>query len=200
VIEGLLQSGIYKLQADLGGCKSAMDSLNLVFAEALPKPDIFAKGPTVWYLVSSNETASAYKWYYNGTLIPGADKYQYVANQKLGKYNVSIANSKGCFTLSDTITIPKGITGIDDVDIFSELVIYPNPTSGLINIRLKNQIMGKVTICVLDQSGKEIMNLKTEKTSYLFDKQIDMSNQSNGIYFIKTVIDNRTDMRKVIVK
>jgi PKD repeat protein len=200
VIEGFLQAGIYKLQADLGGCKSTMDSVNLLFADALPKPDIYAKGPTVWYLICNNETASSYKWYFNGTLIQGADKYQYVANQKLGKYNVSIANSKGCYTLSDTITIPKGITGIDDADAFSDLVIYPNPTTGLINIRLNNQIFANVTISVLDQSGKEIINIKTEKSSYLFEKQIDMRNQPGGIYIIKTVIANQTDIRKVIVK
>ena len=102
--------------------------------------------------------------------------------------------------MSDTITIPKGTTGIDDADIFSDLVIYPNPTSGLINIRLNNQIFGNVTISVLDQSGKENINVKTEKTSYLFVKQIDMSNQSGGIYIIKTVLDKRTDIRKVILK
>ena len=95
VIEGLLQPGIYKLQADLGGCKSKMDSVNLVFADALPKPDIFAKGPTVWYLVCNNETASSYKWYFNGTLIPGADKYQYIANQKLGKIQCQHSKFEG---------------------------------------------------------------------------------------------------------
>jgi hypothetical protein len=124
----------------------------------------------------------------------------YVANQKLGRYNVSIANTKGCFTLSDTITIPKGITGIEDIDPFAGMIIYPNPTSGLFTIELKNQLSGELTISILDLGGKEIMNIKTDKTSENFTKQIDLSVLSKGIYIVKTNINNRLDTRKVIVK
>jgi PKD repeat protein len=200
VIEGFLQAGIYKLEADLGGCKSKQDTLNVYFEEALLKPDIYATGPTIWYLVCSNENASGYKWYYNGTVIPGADKYMYVANQKLGKYNVSISNAKGCFTQSDTITIPKGITGIEEVDPFRDLIIYPNPTSGLFTISLDNLLFGMVKISILDQSGKKILDLESEKVSDHFEKQIDLSRNAKGVYLISLQINRQISNKKIIIE
>ena len=109
---------------------------------------------SVWYLACSNDSASQYKWYYNGTLIPGADKYLYVANQNLGNYYVSISNAKGCFTASDEIKIPSGATGIDDVDPFAGLKIYPNPTPGLFTIEMDNQVFGDLNIKII-YAGRE---------------------------------------------
>jgi hypothetical protein len=201
LLKGFLQQGVYTVEANLDGCRSLSDSLPLVFAEAPVKPVITAQGPTVWYLICSIENAPDYKWYYNGTLIQGANKYLYVANQKLGNYNVSIDdNSKKCYTISDTIKIPKGTTGIEDVDPFIGLLIYPNPSSGLFTIELDNQLFGELSISVLDQGGKEIMNIKSEKTTERFERQIDLSGQSKGMYLIIFHIDKYLTNRKVIVK
>jgi hypothetical protein len=199
-LKGFLQQGVYTVEADLGGCKLMSDTLPLVFADAPAKPIITAQGPTVWYLVCSIENAPNYKWYYNGSLIPGADKYLYVANQNLGYYNVSISNTKECFTISDTIKIPKGTTGIEDVDPFEGMLIYPNPSSGLFTIEMDNQLFGDMAINVLDQGGKGIMNLKSEKTTEHFEKQIDLSGQSKGIYFISLQINKQISNKKIIIE
>ena len=195
-----LQQGIYKVEASLGDCSVQSEALNVVFDDAPIKPDLIAKGPTVWILSCKTKDATSYKWYLNGSVIPGANTYQYVANNKLGTYNVSVSNAKGCFTISDAVTIPTGITGIEDVDPFRDMILYPNPTSGLFSIIMENQLQGSVLILVLDQSGKEIRTIKTEKISDHFEKHIDLSGQSKGIYVIKTLIDKKTDIRKVIVK
>jgi PKD repeat protein len=199
-LEGFLSQGDYSVEANLDGCKLQSDNFNVFFADAPEKPQIYAQGPTLWYLACSNDSASAYKWYYNGILVQGADKYLYVANQKLGKYNVSISNTKGCYTLSDTITIPKGITGIDDLDPFAGLKIYPNPTPGLFTIEMDNQVFGELIINILTQEGKRILNIKFEKTTEHFLSQIDLSGQPKGLYLINLLIDKYLANRKVIVE
>jgi PKD repeat protein len=199
-LEGFLPQADYSLESDLGGCKSQSDILNVYFEDAPEKPLIYAQGPTVWYLACSNDSATQYKWYYNGTLISGADKYLYVANQKLGKYNVSISNAKGCFTLSDTLKIPTGSTGIEDIDPFEGLKIYPNPTSGMFTIEMDNQLFGELMISILDQGGKKILNIKFEKTTEHFSSQIDLSGQSKGMYLINLLLDKYLENRKIIVE
>jgi hypothetical protein len=198
--EGFLQQGIYKVEASLGSCAVQSDTLNVIFDDAPAKPYLYAQGPTVWYLACSNDAASKYKWYYNGTLIPGSDKYIYVANRNLGIYNVSISNAKGCFTMSDPVTIPTGLTSVDEIDPFKGMIIYPNPTSGLFKIELENQIFGALLITINDQSGKEIVKIKSEKNSEYFSKQVDLSRYAKGIYIIKTILDRYSDTRKIIVK
>ena len=195
-----LQQGIYKVEVSMGDCSVQSEALNVIFDDAPIKPDLIAKGPSVWILSCKTKDATSYKWYLNGSVIPGANTYQYVANNRLGTYNVSISNAKGCFTISDAVTIPTGITGIEDTDPFKDMILYPNPTSGLFSIIMENQLQGSVLILVLDQSGKEVKTIKTEKISDHFEKQIDLSGQSKGMYVIKTTLGKMTDTRKVIVK
>ena len=198
--EGFIPQGDYVLEADLNGCKSSSDNYNVTFADALPKPSIYAQGPTIWYLACSDTSASQYKWYYNGTLISGANKYIYVANRKLGRYHVSIANSKGCFTMSDTIRIPTGATGIDDVDPFAGMKIYPNPTSGLFTIEMDNMLFGELMIKIITQEGKEIMNIKTEKATEHFSSQINMTENPKGLYFVSLYIKGKISHNRIIIE
>jgi photosystem II stability/assembly factor-like uncharacterized protein len=199
-LEGFLSGGDYSVEADLNGCKLQSDIYNVFFADAPEKPFIYAQGPTVWYLACSNDSASQYKWYYNGNLIPEADEYLYVANRNLGNYYVSIANSKGCFTASDIIKIPSGATGIDDVDPFKGLKIYPNPTPGLFNIEMDNQIFGELNIKIFTQEGKSILKVKFEKTTEHFSSQIDLSGQAKGLYLINIILDKYFSNNKIIIE
>jgi hypothetical protein len=90
--------GDYTVEANNNGCKAESSPKTIYYENAPEKPLVYAQGPTVWYLACSNDSASQYKWYYNGTLLEGAEKYIYVANKNLGQYYVTISKSKGCFT------------------------------------------------------------------------------------------------------
>jgi PKD repeat protein len=199
-IEGFLEKGQYYVEAQTGECTKVSGSVNVGSEDAPPKPIINAKGPTVWYLISSITNAAMYKWYYNGKLIPGAEEYLYIADQKLGKYNVSISNDKSCFTISDTITIPSGITGIEDTDPFTGLKIYPNPTTGLFTIEMDNNIFGELIIDIFTQNGSKTLNIKFDKTTEHFSSQINLSGQSKGMYLINLSIDKFKATKKILVE
>jgi len=200
-IEGFLDKGLYHVEALLGECLSASSTVNVGSEDAPPKPLIFAKGPTVWYLISSITTASKYKWYYNGTLIRDAVDYMFVANQKLGKYNLSISNDGVCFTISDTITIPVfSTTGIEDTDPFEGVKIYPNPTTGMFTIEMDNNIFGELIIDIFTPNGSKTLNIKIEKTTEHFSSQIDLSGQAKGMYLINLSTDKFKAVRKVVVE
>ncbi len=192
--------GKYVLEANYDICKSDTVSLNIVFPYTLPKPDIRAKGPTLWYL-STPAKATYYKWYHNGENIPDAEnKNFYLAGQKLGIYRVSISDDKKCYTFSDTIRIPDALTGIEDTDPFEEVKIYPNPTSGLFTIEMNNNIFGELVIDIFSQTGSKVLNIKFEKTTGHFRSQIDLSEQPDGIYLINLSLDKFRAVRKVLVE
>jgi hypothetical protein len=112
---------------------------------------------------------------------------------------VSISNAKGCFTLSDTLTIPTGVTGIPDVDAFAGLKIYPNPTPGMFTIEMDNPVFGELKIDILNHGGKQILKIKFEKTIEHFSSQIDLSGQAKGMYIINLLIDKYLATRKLVV-
>jgi len=196
----LFEGGNYKLQAELNGCTKESDIFNINMPDGPEKPMIYVQGPTVWYLACSNINASAYRWYCNSNLVKGADRYYYVAGRKMGDYQVSIGNDLGCFTRSDIVTIPTGATGMDDVDPFEGLRIYPNPTSGSFTIEMDNNIFGEISIDIVTEEGKQIRNIRSEKKTGYFKLEIDLSGQSKGVYFINLKIDRYLATRKLVLE
>jgi len=201
-LEDFLTEGDYSLEADLNGCTAESDVINVFFEDAPNKPSLSAQGPTVWYLTCSIRDTSLYKyrWYCNGKLITGANNYYYIAGRKMGEYQVSIGNSLGCYTISDVLSIPSGDVGIDDIDPFEGLNIYPNPTTGLFTIEIDNNLFGKLWLRIITENGKEVMSLNLDKTTEHFMYEVDLSGQSKGLYIINLLIDRHFATRKVIVE
>jgi len=195
----VLERGNYQLEAVSDICTSLRDSAFIDFKETLPKPYIIARGPTVWML-STTSKASQYKWFLNGSLIPGAGGSSYVASQNYGIYRLAVADEIGCFSFSDTLRIPLGVTGIEDPDPFEGVKIYPNPTTGLFTIEMNNNIFGELVIDIFTQSGSKVINIKFDKTTEHFQSQIDLSGQPNGMYLINLSLDKFRAVKKVLVE
>ena len=195
----VIDEGIYHLEAVSDICTSLRDSAVIDFREALPKPDIIVRGPTVWML-STTSKANQYKWFLNGTLIPGAGSSIYVAGQNFGLYRLAVSDESGCYSFSDTIRIPLGITGIEDMNPFEDVKIYPNPTTGMFTIEMNNNVLGELIIDIFTQNGSKILNIKFEKTTEHFQSQIDLSGQSKGMYLINLSLNKFKAVRKVLVE
>jgi Zn-dependent metalloprotease len=73
--------------------------------------------------------------------------------------------------------------------------IYPNPTSGIFNIKMKS--ITDFQYNIYDITGKVIMS-KIDITKNNFN--LDMSNYTKGIYFIKLTSDAGSITKKLIVK
>jgi PKD repeat protein/predicted nucleotidyltransferase len=208
---GEQKAGIYSVSASVKGCAAESNEITLTPKEAYPKPDIYVKGPVVWYMASSENKAAGYTWYRNNEIIPGANKYIYVANKTLGTYKVAITNEAGCTTFSNEVTIPVSKSEMkgfdvpaeflpDELDPFAGLKIYPNPTPGLFTIEMDNDVFGELNISIATQAGKEILKIKFQKSTVHFLTQVDLSGQPNGMYFINLLIDKYKATRKLLVE
>ena len=195
----VIESGNYYLEAVVDICPSERALAEIVFKKTLPKPDIIAKGPTIWYL-STTAKASYYKWYRNGNNIPGADNSVYVAGQNMGTYRVSISDDNSCFVFSNNLEIPTGVTGIEDPNPFEGVKIYPNPTTGMFTIEMNNNVFGELIIDIFTQNGSKALNIKFDKTTEHFSSEIDLSGQSKGMYLINLSIDKFRSVKKILVK
>ncbi|MFC2080231.1 FG-GAP-like repeat-containing protein [Bacteroidota bacterium] len=196
-IKGRIDEGIYRVKASINTCETLSDPVSIEFADMPPKPEIYAEGPTVWYLVCSDTTANDYKWYIDGEEIPGANDIIYVANQQLGKYEVSISDG-GCYSISNPLWIPFG-TGIVQ-DPWENLKIYPNPTPGLFTLEMDNQIMGELIIDIYNERGSKVINIKFLKETSHFITQIDLSAQPSAVYLIGLMLDEYRANRRLIVE
>ena len=79
------------------------------------------------------------------------------------------------------------ISGIEDHDALSNVVLYPNPTTGIVNI--KNVTNAQIN--VLDILGQVVLSER--------GNSVDMSNLHNGTYFIQVIENEKVSMKKVIL-
>ncbi len=111
----------------------------------------------------------SYQWYLNGVLIPGATGQYYTPTQT-GLYYVMVSNENGCKSLSPNFNLLT--LSINSLSIPS-LPIYPNPTSGMLQV----DNFKEGTLYVYNAMGQLII----QQT----DPIIDLSKQANGIYHIR---------------
>lgn len=84
-------------------------------------------------------------------------------------------------------------TSIDEPKESTDFVLYPNPTKGLLQIKTKQQIN---SIKVTDVFGKQVYFSKINKS----ETEINISNLTNGIYFVRLSDLKGNSVVKKIVK
>ena len=113
-----------------------------------------------------------------------------------GVYNVSLTISK-CNKVDTIIKTLNIDIELGIVNVHSEnLVIYPNPTSSTINIKL-DKIYNETSVNLVDLSGKVLM-VKTNSNST--ETTLDVLNLSSGIYILKIIVDQTLYTKKIIRK
>jgi hypothetical protein len=109
-------------------------------------------------------------------------------------YTFTDANS--CVKSDSTMIVVDLCTGVNENKMLNNVNIYPNPTSGLVHINLRNN-NGSINYTISTIEGR-IVNQESNVTTN--QMTVDLSNESKGIYFLK--IDNNTSSKvyKIIRK
>jgi hypothetical protein len=111
------------------------------------------------------------------------------------KYTVVGRGTDGCV---DTANFTVVITGVVDLATNDKTTLYPNPTIGDVNLSFEMQGAGKdAVIKVMDAIGKEVMS---ENVSISNGKTIrlNINTLAQGMYFVKVITDNETQVVKFI--
>ena len=109
--------------------------------------------------------------------------------------------------LTATATTPTGLGGTyyfgtdatlltaDQFDYFNEINLYPNPTSDFININASNLLDLKGSIDIYNNLGQKVATKTVNSSS---DLKVNVSNLSNGVYFINLNSGELTKKMKFI--
>jgi hypothetical protein len=117
------------------------------------------------------------------------DCYAWVIN--IDPYCCTVGWDANCQNTYDYCAANSGWVGIEDLVYDGAVAIYPNPTTGEINVassRFKN-----ILVTIYSVSGQIVVN----ETN---DNVIDISHLEDGVYFMNVKVGELTYIRKVIKK
>ncbi len=112
-------------------------------------------------------------------------------------YWVKAINQQGNesgYSLPDTAIVNSGITtGIIEKQL-QEITLYPNPSSGILNIGQNN--LGEVKVEIYDALGIKLKETSVKEIT----NSLDITSLSEGVYYVKLYNDNTGIVRKIIRK
>jgi hypothetical protein len=139
-------------------------------------------------VLTATQTGVNYQWYQCPNTILTGKTTQSFTPTNLGDYKVNITLGS-CTVTSICATISN--LGTSDFETKSKFLIYPNPNTGIVNI--KSGIDGDFQI--LNQMGQTV---KTFKVNANIVNTINVEHLINGIYFVKNT--NQAKSYKLIIK
>jgi hypothetical protein len=135
----------------------------------------------------------------SNTIASGANAVYHAGNEVLltsdfdalngSVFRAHIEGCSGNFVLkqSNNETEEEVIVAKEDnliEDSLNDLKLYPNPTKGLLNIRLKDGTLDNATIKIYSFSGAQVYS-KTIERKNVTNHELDLSKFQTGIYIVK---------------
>ncbi len=180
-------------EATNGTCTSnrvpAVATINLIpYVDLGPPILVINSGQT--YTLDPGTGFTAYLWNTNATT-------QTISVNTSGVYSVIVTDVNNCQN-SDSITVSV-INNIENESFFDKVLeIYPNPTSGMLNIKVNDQSL-RFDLQILDAIGKVIFS-DDHKINGLFNKNYNLSAFSKGIYYLRIFSSEGNTTRALIVQ
>ena len=191
-------AGKHTITASLSenGCTSASSATIKVNHSPVAYFNMSAPDYTVT-MTNSSQYADSYFWDFGdqATSTAANPTHTYA---KSGFYTVMlIAKNASCGgdTLRQNLDITVGIGSIDGVEL---LQLFPNPTSGNVNLQFNSVKNQSFTITINDATGRLIEAETIRNYVGKFNRTFDLSDKSKGIYFFTIRSENGTTNFRVV--
>jgi hypothetical protein len=128
-------------------------------------------------------------------------------------YTAYVYGYNGAFNATSCYTIRAEISGTsfvrqsaEELEIMNEelsnepLQVYPNPTSGLLNIRLQPEGDINQTVEVYNHLGQKVESFELSFTKEMPAVELQLNDLTDGIYFVRVYDGNTVQTRKVMLR
>ena len=120
-----------------------------------------------------------------------------VGNLMPGDYlfELEITDNNGA---KDTDTVM--ISVVNNFRTEDKMIVYPNPASGILNIRCITDTLGVATANVYDMNGRFVKSMSFTKSQAFADIPLNVVGLKSGVYVLEVVIDNKKKMMTKFIK
>ena len=80
------------------------------------------------------------------------------------------------------------------------LLVYPNPSAGIIHLTISNLEGKRVELSVLNVIGSVMYRETLTELNDHYSKTLDLSKFANGLYYVRLEADNTSQMCKLVIR
>jgi hypothetical protein len=186
------QPGTYHVTVWNGfGCTASSAPVTVVQLAALTPTVIASSGN-----LSTGVPYQGYQWFHGGNLMPGAIT-SILTPSAVGWYSVAVTDSNGCSGTSAPVYFnPVAIE--EEIAHFNGLMLFPNPTNGVLNLRTQSPIDWPIQVEVWDLFGRK---LRSFDMAHLMDVAVfDLSDLSAATYLLKVTSFQHRQAQQTVMK
>lgn len=184
-------AGSYAVTTTQGACSANSDSV--VVNVTAVSPVISNSGD----LISVTGSYSSYQWYYNGQPIAGATSPTHLAEQS-GTYYIVVTDANGCEGTSNWVELSV-IGAISELDFAKSINVYPNPTDGFVTVEIDFNEPEVLTLRLTNVLGQEMQEAIQLQSAQKVRQEFDLSDLSEGAYFLVFEKDGQR-LAKVVLR
>ncbi len=86
--------------------------------------------------------------------------------------------------------------GFDD----RTLVIYPNPSTGIVHLTINGLVGRRVELSVLNVIGTVMHHETLSELNERYTKTLDLTHFASGLYYVKLEADNSSKLSKLVIR
>ncbi|MFT3981118.1 MAG: zinc-dependent metalloprotease family protein [Ferruginibacter sp.] len=135
--------------------------------------------PSGLYSTVSPPGSYTYAWYQNGSLVTSqtGSSIAPVTVDWFGDYYVQVTDANGCSKISNTVKIADSVS--------SMLFIYPNPSSGIFQVRYYSNSQTEFSLNVFDSKGARVWYKKYPVSARYEQMIVDLTRNAAGTYSVE---------------
>ncbi|REJ80828.1 MAG: T9SS C-terminal target domain-containing protein [Bacteroidetes bacterium] len=160
-----------------------------------PVPNVVLGPDTIFLLTGQNTTLNAGPGYTNYLWNTGATSQTLLVTSS-GVYNVTVTDPNGCTGMGSIVV--NYITGINEPGNEVLVTVYPNPTSGKLNMQFK-RFQGEMNIRIVNAVGQTVFT-ETLQGGAQAEREIDLSSEAIGVYYLRIFSNDVIETRTVIIQ
>ena len=132
---------------------------------------------------------------------PGTGGNNFNANTlSPGTYTITYTYTdiNGCTNQASDLVVVDPCVGIEEQAAVSTVTLYPNPNNGVFTLTMKGADYSEMSIEVLTVQGQILWSDMASNVQGDVNRQLDLTNYANGIYYVRVVADGKTFIQKVV--
>jgi hypothetical protein len=89
--------------------------------------------------------------------------------------------------------------GIEEQGDLANMTISPNPSTGLVSVKVNLEGASTLDIKVVSIDGATVAAVSTDRVSGVYKQNLDLSNLANGVYFVKVTTEAGLRTEKIMI-